>query len=39
MKEAVGALTGDENKRAEGRLDQKKGIAKEKKGKLKDLFK
>ncbi len=39
MKEAVGALTGDENKRAEGRLDQNKGIAKEKKGTLKDLLK
>jgi uncharacterized protein YjbJ (UPF0337 family) len=39
LKEAVGALTGDENKRAEGRLDQNKGIAKEKKGTLKDLLK
>ena len=39
FKEAVCALTDDENKRTEGRLDQKKGIAKEKKGKLKDLLK
>ncbi|MCA1728913.1 MAG: CsbD family protein [Actinobacteria bacterium] len=39
LKEAAGAITGDENKKAEGRSDQRKGTVKEKKGKLKDLFK
>ena len=39
LKEAAGAIIGDENLKAEGRSDQRKGIVKEKKGKLKDLFK
>jgi uncharacterized protein YjbJ (UPF0337 family) len=39
VKEAAGAVTGDENLKAEGRSDQRKGTVKEKKGKLKDLFK
>jgi len=39
FKEATGAVTGDENLKAEGRADQRKGTVKEKKGKLKDLFK
>ena len=39
LKEAAGALTGDENKKAEGRDDQRSGTIKEKKGHLKDLFK
>jgi uncharacterized protein YjbJ (UPF0337 family) len=39
FKEAAGAVTGDENLKAEGRSDQRKGTVKEKKGKLKDLFK
>ena len=38
-KEAAGSLSGDEAKKSEGRSDQTKGTAKEKKGKLKDLFK
>jgi uncharacterized protein YjbJ (UPF0337 family) len=38
MKEAVGALTGDDRLKKEGRSDQRKGTAKEKKGKLKNLF-
>ncbi len=38
-KEAAGAVTGDEATKSEGRSDQTKGTAKEKKGKLKDLFK
>ena len=38
MKEAGGALTGDESKKREGRSDQRKGKAKEKKGNLKDLL-
>ena len=38
-KEANGALTGDKDKKAEGRSDQRKGTLKEKKGHLKDLFK
>ena len=29
MKEAAGAITGDENKKAEGRARQRKGVAKE----------
>jgi uncharacterized protein YjbJ (UPF0337 family) len=37
-KEAAGAVTGDKEKKAEGRSDQTKGTAKEKKGKLKDLL-
>ena len=39
FKEAAGAVTGDKNLKAEGRSDQRKGTVKEKKGKLKDLFK
>ena len=39
IKEATGALSGDKDKKAEGRSDQKKGTAKEKKGALKDLLK
>ena len=39
MKEAAGAVTGDETRKSEGRADQRSGTAKEKKGKLKDLFK
>ncbi len=38
LKEAAGAVTGDEDLKAEGRSDQRKGTVKEKKGKLKDLF-
>jgi uncharacterized protein YjbJ (UPF0337 family) len=39
VKEAAGAVTGNEKLKAEGRSDQRKGTVKEKKGKLKDLFK
>ena len=39
IKEAAGAITGDEDLKVEGRADQRKGTVKEKKGKLKDLFK
>jgi uncharacterized protein YjbJ (UPF0337 family) len=39
VKEAGGALTGNKDKKAEGRADQRRGTAKEKKGHLKDLFK
>jgi uncharacterized protein YjbJ (UPF0337 family) len=39
VKEAAGAVTGDETRKTEGRSDQSKGTAKEKKGKLKDLLK
>jgi len=39
VKEAGGALTGDRDKKSEGRADQRKGKAKEKKGNLKDLLK
>ena len=38
-KEAAGAVTGNEATKSEGRSDQRRGTAKEKKGKLKDLFK
>jgi uncharacterized protein YjbJ (UPF0337 family) len=38
-KEAVGAITGDEEKKGEGRADQTKGTFEEKKGKVKDVFK
>ena len=38
LKEAAGAVTGDEAKKSEGRSDQRKGTMKEKKGKLKNLF-
>lgn len=39
LKEAAGALSGDKDRKAEGRADQRKGTAKEKKGHLKDLLK
>jgi uncharacterized protein YjbJ (UPF0337 family) len=39
FKEAAGAVTGDKNLKAQGRADQRKGTVKEKKGKLKNLFK
>jgi len=39
MKEAAGAVTGDQGKKSEGRSDQRKGSAKEKKGSAKDLLK
>ena len=39
IKEAGGALTGNKDKKAEGRADQRSGTLKEKKGHLKDLFK
>ena len=38
-KETVGAVTGDEEKKDEGRADQTKGTVEEKKGKVKDVFK
>ena len=38
LKEATGAVSGDDNLKAEGRSDQRKGAVKEKKGKLKDLL-
>ena len=38
-KEAAGAGSGDEAKKSEGRSDQTKGTLKDKKGKVKDLFK
>ncbi len=37
-KEAVGSLTGDKDKKSEGRSDQNKGTAKKKKGAAKDLL-
>ena len=36
--EALGALTGRKKLKAKGRLDQMKGTAKEKKAKIKDIF-
>ena len=39
IKEAAGALSGDKDWKAEGRADQRRGTAKEKKGHLKDLLK
>ena len=39
IKEAAGALTGDKDKKSEGRADQRRGNFKEKKGNLKDLLK
>lgn len=39
LKEAAGALTGNDQQKSEGRSEQRKGTFKEKKGKLKDLFK
>ena len=38
-KEAAGAVSGDEAKKSEEGSDQTKGALKEKKGKVKDLFK
>ena len=38
VKEAAGAVSGDEKTKAQGRSDQTKGTAKDKKGKVKDLF-
>ena len=38
LKEASGALTGDEERKAEGRAEQFEGTLKDKKGKLKDLL-
>jgi uncharacterized protein YjbJ (UPF0337 family) len=38
-KEATGSLTGNKDKKAEGRADQDKGTLKEKKGAAKDLLK
>lgn len=39
IKESSSSLTGNKEKRAEGRANQLEGVAKEKKGHLKDLFK
>jgi uncharacterized protein YjbJ (UPF0337 family) len=39
MKEAGGALSGNEGRKARGQSDQVKGTAKKKKGHLKDLVK
>ena len=39
LKETSSSLTGNKEKRAEGRADQLKGVAKTKKGHVKDLFK
>ena len=39
VKETSSSLTGNKGKRAEGRADQLKGVAKSKKGHVKDLFK
>jgi uncharacterized protein YjbJ (UPF0337 family) len=39
LKETSSSLTGNKEKRAEGRADQLKGVAKSKKGHVKDLFK
>ena len=39
VKESSSSLTGNKEKRAEGRADQLKGVAKSKKGHVKDLFK
>ena len=38
LKEAAGAVTGNEELKAEGKTDQRKGTMKEKKGKLKNVF-
>jgi uncharacterized protein YjbJ (UPF0337 family) len=38
-KEAGGSLTGNKDKKAEGRAEQDKGTLKKKKGALKDLLK
>jgi uncharacterized protein YjbJ (UPF0337 family) len=37
-KEAAGSLTGNEDRKAEGRADQDKGTLKKKKGAAKDLL-
>ncbi len=37
-KEALGSLTGNKDKKAEGRADQDKGTLKKKKGAAKDLL-
>jgi uncharacterized protein YjbJ (UPF0337 family) len=39
VKEAGGALSGSEGRKARGQKDQVKGSARKKKGHLKDLFK
>ncbi len=39
IKETSSSLTGNKEKRAEGRADQLKGVAKSKEGHVKDLFK
>ena len=39
VKEAAGSLTGDKDRKAEGRKDQDKGTLKDKKGAAKDLLK
>ena len=39
IKETSSSLTGNKEKRAEGRADQLKGVAKSKKGHVKDFFK
>jgi uncharacterized protein YjbJ (UPF0337 family) len=39
VREAAGAITGDESEKAKGQGDQLKGTAKNKKGHLKDLVK
>ena len=39
IKEATGSLTGDKDKKAEGRKDHDKGTLKDKKGAAKDLLK
>ena len=39
FKERLGSLSGNKEKRAEGRANQLEGVGKEKKGHLKDLFK
>lgn len=38
LKEAAGSLAGDKDRKAEGRPDQRKGVAKGKKGVLKDML-
>ena len=37
-KEALGVMTGNESRKAEGRSDQRKGTAKRKKAQAKDPF-
>jgi uncharacterized protein YjbJ (UPF0337 family) len=39
VKEAASSLTGNKDKKAEGRKDQDKGTLKDKKGAVKDLLK